>query len=488
MKQPDNKKTVIKQKGTTDDIIKSVVSVYNESYQQAADFAQSFKGATIRNTAANIADFVVNNFNYKVDPEGEQWVRTPARLYADREADCKSFSIFVCSCLSCLGIKNGFRFVSYTPDKQITHVYSYAVDEDGNKFIIDTVAQIQKGLQPFEEIKYKSKKDVMNSYTKISKLSGVPATEEEIRTLTTADSAATIFVKSLIFKSRVLKERQTANKLESLLFICQTYGNDPRKYEIACYAWIGIFLGNDISVDSQIKMIETAVTEIGKNPAYTIDANFVQTVDYINVNRWLQEYVTPYITVYYPTDPNVTVEILNENAFNFLYLFVDNKYLSKAQRKKKVNEFRYLQMIIANTAINEAAALNLVYCFSTMNFGAAPQNVLAKMFKTIPANTAEIGEIQDPDGILNPDGTVKDTTSSSDKTGTNIMTWIDKAVDSFVKIFGTVKGSNSVNNGITPYYTDVNTSSGVSNILLFGLLLGGGFMILKDKKNNKKRK
>lgn len=506
MKQPDNKKTTLKAKGNTDDIIKSVVSVFKDSYQQAAEIAPAFKGATIRETAANVADFVVKNFKYKIDPDGEQWIRTPARLYADREADCKSFSIFVCSVLSCLGIKNGFRFVSYTPDKQITHVYSYAFDEQGDKFIIDTVAQIQRGLPVFEEIKYCIKKDVnMNNYTHISKLSGLAgselASEDEIRTLSASDSGATIFVKSLIFKARVMRESKTVKCLQSLLFITQNYGDDRRKYGIAIYTWIGLFLGDEISPENQIKIIKTNITEIGKNPNYTIDAEFVNSDDYKNVANWVDVYLTPYIDYYVAADPMPAVDLLNENAFNFLYLFVDKKYLTKRQIAKRNNEAKFLDIIISNTAINTAAALNMIYCFSTMNFGDTPQNVLAAMFNNIPfdLSTPGVGAADEGDGVIKIDSD-SDKSSGSLPTSSNtqqnknkssdIMSWINTAVDSFIKVFGAVKnGSNAANNGVTPYPTDATTSGpSAINMLLVGGLLLGGFAIVSSKKNNKKKK
>lgn len=494
MKKADGKKTILHEKGTTQDIVNSVLSVFNDSYEDIKEFSEQFRATTERETALNIINYVLSNFKYKIDPDGEQWVKTPLRLLEDKQADCKSFSIFVCAVLTNLGIKNGFRFVSYTADKQVTHVYSWFIDYYGKKVIIDTVAMIQKGVAPFEEIKYKYKTDYMNT-TKISKLSGVE-TETEITLITDKDTEAVVFVKSLLIKAVLFSDVRLINLLKSLIYVLQKYIDNAQKLEAALYSWSGLYISQDTSYNNQIKIIDTFVKNVAKNPNYTFDINILNDQNYINIQNWLAVHVYPYLYTVVDSDVEQELQLLNENTFNFLYLFVDNKYLSEIQRKKKENEALFLQTIIENTSINEEAALNFIYVFSCYKFGASPQNVLSNMFKTIPAEItsfslsgiaklAGVVQVEQPKPMQEME-TEQQPTQDYDS-DMNIGDWIDKAVDSFLKIFKGVKG-NSNNSPVTPSYSDVSTGSKLLNYLLVGVLVFEGILLIKNKKNSKKRK
>ncbi len=488
--QADNKKTLLYKRGQTDDIVKSVVSVFNESWDQIMDLSQTLKRETVKDTCANIADFVVTNFSYRIDPDGEQWIRTPSRLLSDREADCKSFSLFVCAVLSCLGIKNGFRFVSYTPDKQLTHVYSYAIDENGKKITIDTVAMIQKNVAFCEELKYKYKKDIMNT-TRISKLSGVGEAQEEERILRSTDSVAVVFVKTLYFKAKLLKDERLCTALQVLISVLQTYKTE-RDLQLAMYKWADLFVNvEDTSAKTQEDIIKAFVNNVGKEQSkYMLDGSVLSDPAYLSVENWLAEYVTPYAFEYVASDTEQAVRELYDNAFNFIYLFVDNRYLNKVQKAKKVNQEILLQTIIGNTAINSPAAMNLIYCFSIMEFGRTPHNVAAYMFKNIPEQKAEIyiGDADSFDyGSLSTDllneeleRTQGSTTKSKSDT---IQGWINTAINAFSNVWKTITGNRTTNNPVTPTILDGSSSeSNLMNYFLFGLLIVGGAVIIKKKK------
>lgn len=488
--QADNKKTLLYKRGQTDDIVKSVVNVFNDSWDQIMDLSQTLKGDTVRDTCDKIADFVVTNFSYRIDPDGEQWIRTPSRMLKDREADCKSFSLFVCAVLSCLGIKNGFRFVSYTPDKQLTHVYSYAIDENGKKITIDTVAMIQKNVAFDEELKYKYKKDIMNT-TRISKLSGVEEVQEEERILKSTDSVAVVFVKTLYFKSKLLKDERLCTALQVLISVLQTYKSE-RDLQLALYKWADLFVNvEDTSAKTQEDIIKAFVSNVGKEQSkYMLDGSVLSDPDYLSIESWLSEYVTPYVFDYVSADTEQAVNELYENAFNFIYLFVDNKYLTKVQKAKKVNQEILLQTIIENTSINAAAAMNLIYCFSLMEFGRTPHNVAAYIFKNIPEEPEEI-YIGDSDsfdrGSLSTDllnEEVERTGGSTTKSKSDtIQIWINTAINAFSKVWQTVTGNRTTNNPVTPTILDGSSSSGnMMTYLVFGLVIVGGAFFLKSKK------
>lgn len=144
--------------GNTADIIETVLYADKQSAYYTKEFAATLKGAKIIDTCRNIWQFVKTQIPYVLDKRGYQWVKSPGRLWAEKAGDCKSFSVFVGSCLQNLGIAYGFRFASYKPnDPTATHVYVY-VPQPGGEIIIDAVWD-----GPFNTQKvYSHKKDIMS--------------------------------------------------------------------------------------------------------------------------------------------------------------------------------------------------------------------------------------------------------------------------------------------------------------------------------------
>ena len=165
-------KTEFYKQGLTKDIVKACILQWRDYWTQCMNFAVKYQSDDIRSTCENLFNFIVTNIRYEEDPKGKQWIKSPARLLADGFGDCKSFSIFIASCLDCLGINVVMRFVSYDNTKEYTHVYPVAFDESDNPIIIDAVAMIQKKVLFNNEIKFKHKIDMSRS-TEISRLSGV---------------------------------------------------------------------------------------------------------------------------------------------------------------------------------------------------------------------------------------------------------------------------------------------------------------------------
>lgn len=163
---------LIKGKGfNTGNIMEQVLKVYNQRNYQVKDFAPYLEGSTLKETCHNIWDFVRSNIAYNKDPGGDQWVRRPSRLWADKEGDCKSMSVFTASCLHWLGIEGVFRFVSFDPKKKIP-VHVYVVVPDGAKeIVIDCVPQIKYFGQ---EAAYQYKYDY--SMDRLMELAGIDET------------------------------------------------------------------------------------------------------------------------------------------------------------------------------------------------------------------------------------------------------------------------------------------------------------------------
>jgi hypothetical protein len=166
---PDNKEALYKENGITEDIATKVLTCFKENNYQLASLAPYIKTASLKDTCRVIWGLVKNNIAYQVDPKGHQWVRTPARLWADGVGDCKSYSVFIASCCYHLGIKCCFRFVSFKQGPP-THVY-VVVKNKGREIILDAV------MPAFDiEKPYHQKWDY--NMTRISQLSGIPANQQ----------------------------------------------------------------------------------------------------------------------------------------------------------------------------------------------------------------------------------------------------------------------------------------------------------------------
>lgn len=152
--------------GDTNDIVAEVIKCYTTNHAQAAKLAAQLQGSSLKQTCSNIWHFIKNNITYKIDPEGYQWVRTPSRLVADGEGDCKSFSVLAASLLKCLDVTPTFRFTSYNSSPTPTHVYVVVKQKGSKEIIIDAVINGFNTQKP-----YTYKKDI--TMAKIATLSGV---------------------------------------------------------------------------------------------------------------------------------------------------------------------------------------------------------------------------------------------------------------------------------------------------------------------------
>jgi len=161
---------LLKRNGKTADIATAVMQVYNNDYQQANELAKSLVGNSTEQTCEKIFNYVIEHVKYIEDPNGVQWVKTPARLLADGSGDCKSMAIFIGSCLRCLGIQHVVRFVSYSQQKEATHVY-IVVTDGGSELVVDPVVRVDDLPKFNYEEKYTFKSDM--SGTNIYYMAGI---------------------------------------------------------------------------------------------------------------------------------------------------------------------------------------------------------------------------------------------------------------------------------------------------------------------------
>lgn len=160
-------------KGFSSDIITACKNVLYSTYYQTKPIAEDLNEevatyyyddeahALPMNDEAKclvLFKFCVDNFTYKLDPQGEQLIKTPSRFLSDKVGDCKSFAIFICSVLTNLGIPCVMRFVDYG-EGDWRHVYAVAKIE-GQDMPLDVVAKMLKDTEVGEELEYVRKKDV----------------------------------------------------------------------------------------------------------------------------------------------------------------------------------------------------------------------------------------------------------------------------------------------------------------------------------------
>ncbi|MEI6122276.1 MAG: transglutaminase-like domain-containing protein [Bacteroidota bacterium] len=167
---PFNKCTIRKKNGVTEDIIAEIIATDKKSRNDTKKFANYLKGGSHIETLLNDWNFVKENIRYQVDPLGDQYVKTPARTWSDKFADCKSYSIFLASLLKNQGIDFAYRFTSYSEQPIFTHVYIVAF-LNGSEIILDDVMPDFNSEKP-----YNFKKDI--TMTKIYNLSGIGLAEQ----------------------------------------------------------------------------------------------------------------------------------------------------------------------------------------------------------------------------------------------------------------------------------------------------------------------
>lgn len=167
----DGRTVLLKSGGNTGDIIKVVLSVIPEVRTQTEEFSRRF--TPDRSGMRDLWWFVKSEIHYNVDPLGVQWVREPARLWQDREGDCKSFTVFIVSVLENLGLEYKIRFVNTEKpgSRIVNHVYPVAILPNGEQIIMDAVYDRFNA-----EHRYYYKKDYAMS--EIYRLSGIGSTDQ----------------------------------------------------------------------------------------------------------------------------------------------------------------------------------------------------------------------------------------------------------------------------------------------------------------------
>lgn len=124
-------------RGLNHDIVECWKACYEQFKDQPKDIVSQLRGITVDKTCQAVFGYMVKRTYYKLDNNGVQMIKSPARLIDDGCGDCKSYTMFIASCLHCLGIPCIVRFVNFDGGAQYTHVYPVAIDEYGQEIPMD---------------------------------------------------------------------------------------------------------------------------------------------------------------------------------------------------------------------------------------------------------------------------------------------------------------------------------------------------------------
>lgn len=123
--------------GLNGDIITCWRKCYERFKDQPKAIVKNLRGYDVESTCQAIFDYMIKRTYYRLDDDGEQLIKSPGRLIKDGCGDCKSYTMFIASCLHCCGIPCIVRFVNFDGGEQYTHVYPVAIDEARNEIPMD---------------------------------------------------------------------------------------------------------------------------------------------------------------------------------------------------------------------------------------------------------------------------------------------------------------------------------------------------------------
>ena len=130
------RRDILVERQSTDDIMREVCNAaiyFNKDYNRVPKKAFS--------SLRELWEFTKKTFTYREDSEHAQDLKSPTVMLMDAidnagTIDCKGYSLFLAGILNRLGYEWFFKFVSYSEDMEITHVYIVVVGLNGNDISI----------------------------------------------------------------------------------------------------------------------------------------------------------------------------------------------------------------------------------------------------------------------------------------------------------------------------------------------------------------
>jgi hypothetical protein len=143
----------VKKNASLSDTVSFIPKVVQKTVAHTARIAQQLKGDTIYKTCSNIWHFVYGHIQYKKDEKGYEQIRSPSRVWHDRQAgvDCDCYSVFISSILTNLKIPHILRITKYRQD-YFQHIYPL-VPFSGKYITLDCVTDRFNYEVPYSEKK-----------------------------------------------------------------------------------------------------------------------------------------------------------------------------------------------------------------------------------------------------------------------------------------------------------------------------------------------
>ncbi len=272
IKSAAGEKVLLIKNGNTDDIIDALLDEIPGVKEQTREFSRQF--SPDREGLRRLWTWVKRNIRYVEDPLGVQWIRTPARLWYDREGDCKSFTLFIVSVLENLKMPYYVRFTNTEKPggRIVNHVYPIAV-LNGKEIVLDAV------WRAFDtEHKFFFKKDY--DMAEIYRLSGIGNTAD-LEALAIELTAAVADIPDSILLNDIT--RMTAGDFfryqQAALFSAQsaaaTNDVDKLRYEAAAAS-----LRRGKIVDNGAAMVVSAING-QRSGVGSLDADDIKVVKHI---------------------------------------------------------------------------------------------------------------------------------------------------------------------------------------------------------------
>jgi len=171
---------IISKDGTVHDTVNFCIDIVSKTILDTALLAPILRRTTLNATCEAIFNFFYKHYQYKIDKDGVEQLRRPARAWADRKTgiDCDCFSISVSSVLSNLGIPHFFRIVKMYGRNYYQHIYVIVpktknadLNNRKNYYVIDPV--LDKYDQEAPKITFKKDTAMKNLGIPIQFLNGV---------------------------------------------------------------------------------------------------------------------------------------------------------------------------------------------------------------------------------------------------------------------------------------------------------------------------
>ena len=141
---------IIVANGGNADVLKAVDACFlqERNNNNVIDYVAQWRNLTWYQQCLAVFDSLIDNVVYSAD-SFNQYVKTPARLLYDGVGDCKSFTIYLASCLWALGADEVIlRFVSFNNLKIYSHVYCIA-RKGAETYTLDAVERTKDGKAIF---------------------------------------------------------------------------------------------------------------------------------------------------------------------------------------------------------------------------------------------------------------------------------------------------------------------------------------------------